>query len=442
MYGPQICIATMDNVNSIGKCIVTHYGPERPIGATAFIDDVTGAGGITVSNNTIYNCNMMEERKKMTFNNKNGKTEYMVVIGNNKEEIETVTSQVKKGRIERIEEHKVLGTWMDETGTYEINIWKRKEKLQFMLTTVRNQASPKTVGIMAVEARFKLAETVVLPSMIYNAEEFPSHTAQEMKQLESIQLTILTGILELPSSTPYCALFMETGWWPMRARIAYKKLMLYHNIIRSDDQRVIKQIIIIQQRTARETTWYASVRRAAIYYGITLVAEDSLKSTWKKHVKKKIKEKTAAEIKEECSKKTKSRTVKDDVYKQKKNIVKCSITDTKRIIKARLHMTKIPGNLKQLGIEKCPLCQQNEVSTEHYFECKRCVQLAEIWCVKKEDLKSHDIKKLQDVGNFMQKVETMLEPIIESKLEKGRQKAAAKREKNKIKSNKINEKTE
>ena len=102
--------------------------------------------------------------------------------------------------------------------------------------------------------------------------------------------------------------------------------MLYHNIIRSDDQRVIKEIISIQQRTARETTWYASVRRAVNYYGITLVAEESLKSTWKKHVKKKIKEKTAAEIKEECSKKTKSRTVKDDVYRQKKYIVKCSIT--------------------------------------------------------------------------------------------------------------------
>ena len=92
-------------------------------------------------------------------------------------------------------------------------------------------------------------------------------------------------------------------------------------------------------------------------------------------------------------------------------------------------MSKIPGNLKQLGIEKCPLCQQNEVSTEHYFECNRCVQIAEIWGVKKEDLKSHDIKKLKDVGNFIQKVETMLEPIIESKLERGRQITAAKKEK-------------
>ena len=90
-----------------------------------------------------------------------------------------------------------------------------------------------------------------------------------------------------------------------------------------------------------------------VYYGITLVA--SLKSTWKRHVKKKINEKTAAEIKEECSKKTKSRTVKDDEFKKKEYIGKCSITDTKKIIKARLHMSKIPGNLKQLGIEKCPL---------------------------------------------------------------------------------------
>ena len=423
VYGPQICIATMDNVNVMGRRIVTYYGPERPIGASTFIDDVTGMGGITVSNNTIFNCNLMEERKKMTFNNKNGKTEYMVVIGNTEEEIETVTSQVKNGRIERVEEHKVLGTWMDESGMYEINIRKRKEKLPYMISTVRNQASPKTVGVMAVDARLKLAEIVIVLSFIYSAEAFPSHSEKEMKQLESVQLTILTGILELPPMTPYCALLMETGWWTMKARVAYKKLMLFHNIVRSDDQRVIKDVINIQKKESRETTWYGSVKRAIEHYKITLDAESSLKSTWKKHVKKKINEKLAHELAEECSMKTKSRTIMYDKYQKKDYLGKLTVNETRAIIKARLHMTKVPGNYKKLGIDVCPLCNQKEVSTEHYFECNRCRMLADTWKVKKEDLRSSDVQKLKDVANFLQKVETLLEPVMKNKMENVRQSA-------------------
>ena len=29
---------------------------------------------------------------------------------------------------------------------------------------------------------------------------------------------------------------MEVGWWTMKARLRYAKLMLYHNIIRSNDR--------------------------------------------------------------------------------------------------------------------------------------------------------------------------------------------------------------
>ena len=418
VYGPQICIATMDNVNVTGKCIVTTYGPERPIGATAFIDDVTGTGGSTVSNSTIFNCNIMEDRKKMIFNNTNGKTEYMVVIGNKEEEIKTITSKVKNGRIDRVEEHKMLGAWLDSTGSYDINIQKKKEKLTFMLSTVRNQASPKTVGMMAVEARLKLAEIVVVISLIHGAEGFPTHTENEIKQMESMQLTILTGILELPTSTPYCALLMETGWWTMRARVAYRKLMLFHNIIKSDERRVIKELVCMQQKAVRETTWYGSVHRAIEYYGVSLDAEKVLKSTWKKHVKMKINEKVAQEITQNCSSKTKSRTVRNDEFKKKEYIGKLPITDIKKIIKARLHMTKIPGNYKQLGVMECPLCGQGESHTEHYFECSRCKQLATTWGVDKDDLRSEDIEKLKNVGNFLEKVELLLEPVMQTKREK------------------------
>lgn len=58
--------------------------------------------------------------------------------------------------------------------------------------------------------------------------------------------------------------------------------MLYHNIIKSDEKRVIKKILQEQVKFARNTTWYASVMREIKKYQINIEAEEVLKSAWKK----------------------------------------------------------------------------------------------------------------------------------------------------------------
>ena len=168
VYGPQICIATMDKINLLGKDVSTCYGPNLTLKAVVFVDDVTGAGSINAGNNLIFNCGIMEERKKMTFNNRQGKTEYMV-IGKGKDEVRTISNKVKKGIIKKVKEHKLLGTWVDSRGDYGLDVNKKKDKLQFMISTVKRQANPRSVGIYTVEARLKLAELVVITSILNNA---------------------------------------------------------------------------------------------------------------------------------------------------------------------------------------------------------------------------------------------------------------------------------
>ena len=75
VYGPQICISSMDKINLLGTDVVTCYDPHLQIRAVAYVVDVTGAGSVASSNNVITNCNILEDQKKMTFNNKDGKTE-------------------------------------------------------------------------------------------------------------------------------------------------------------------------------------------------------------------------------------------------------------------------------------------------------------------------------------------------------------------------------
>ena len=415
VYGNQICIASMDRINYIGKDITTFYGPNLPIRAVTFVDDVTASGGDALANNVIYNCHVLEEQKKFTFNNKNGKTEYLI-IGEFEEDMNAITSCVKRGTIQLAKEHKVLGSWFDSSGNYGINTEKRKEKLNFMIGTTKTEAHPRNVGRWAVDGRLKLAEVVVLQSILYNSEAFHEHTKDEMHELEKIQHTILTKMLELPSTTPYYPLLMETGWWLVCGKMAYRKLMLCQNILTSDNRRVTKKLLHIQQQEGRETTWYSSVKREIEKYKIELNPAITLKSTWKKHVKTKINTKMDELIREKCITMTKGRLVRDDEYIKKEYLCGTDIREVKKILRVRLHMSSLPGNYKGGGDGTCPLCNEGKGNIEHYIDCHHTKRLANVWGVEVNDLRSQDINTLSSVGNFTESVEELIQPLMVHKL--------------------------
>ena len=147
-----------------------------------------------------------------------------------------------------------------------------------MVETVRAYGSPKNVGILALVTRIKLADSVTIPSLLYNIECVPKFSKEEMKNLESMQREILARILDVPNSTPYMGILMETGIWTMEARLAYKKLMLYHNILHSDEERIIKKILQIQKEEERSGTWNDGVQKMVCYYGIEKDVNEVLKS--------------------------------------------------------------------------------------------------------------------------------------------------------------------
>ena len=66
-----------------------------------------------------------------------------------------------------------------------------------------------------------------------------------------MQLQMLTETLEVPRTTPYYPLLIETRFWTMRAIVSYRRLMLYHNILASDKKRFAKQIIEEQRKLVK-----------------------------------------------------------------------------------------------------------------------------------------------------------------------------------------------
>ena len=408
VYGPKLCGVSMSRVNDVGRDIVTMYGPNLVIKSTQFVDDVSTGGSARSINNTIYNCNRLEDSKKMTFNNSNGKTEYTIVNPSNGEE-EIITATVKNGFVKRVKEHKSLGLWIDEKGTYSINNLKNKTRIPHMVAYVKAVGSACKMGKMAIQARIKLMDSVIMKSLMHEVEVVPQLTGEEMRQMESMQHKILSKLLEVPISTPYMGLLLETGVWTMKARVDYRKLMLFHNIKHSEDDRIIKKIVSVQEKEVRTTTWIAGVREAVEYYGIVKSVDEVLKSGWKKHVKERITSKVEEEIREKCRNLKKTRSISEDNFELKDYLKDTTLTEANDILKVRLHMTKLPCNYGSSS-DYCHLCGfQGKVESEHYFEqCQVTKRLANIWETQAEDLKG-SIEQLKKAKNHLKKVEIMME---------------------------------
>ena len=94
-----------------------------------------------------------------------------------------------------------------------------------------------------VRVKLKLFETYLMPALLYGMEAWKKLSKEEIQHLEKIQGKSLKRMFSLPITTPYFGLIIETGVWPAEQRINYSSLMLYHNIMNSSKDRLVKQII-------------------------------------------------------------------------------------------------------------------------------------------------------------------------------------------------------
>ena len=178
-----------------------------------------------------------------------------------------ITEEIQNGPFREVQEYKYLGVWMDVTGKYNINIQKIEKKIPYMITTIKTTVNTSNMGTLAASARLKLMESVVMSSILYGVEAYPNITKKEMDRLERIQGKILRELFGMPPTTSYMAMLMETGILTMEAKMNYKWLMIYHNILKSDEKRLVKKVIEQQILQEREGTWYSGVKEVIVKFG-------------------------------------------------------------------------------------------------------------------------------------------------------------------------------
>ena len=112
--------------------------------------------------------------------------------------------------------------------------------------------------------------------------------------------------------------------------------MLYHNIINSSKDRLVKQIIQEQRAQNHLNTFSDKMRTIAEELNVKLEkAVIMKKSDWKRTAKDKIQNQTQERVEKEMENKTKLRTVRDNKREKKEYITTCDSDIVKDIIKIR-----------------------------------------------------------------------------------------------------------
>ena len=375
IYGPKLCGIVTDRINQVSRKNVTLIR-NIEIESLIFVDDIMFPTSTKEGvERAVGNFKSMEELKKFTFSTDPSKSAILEIGNKRKRQKDSITTKVKKGELAMLKEYKYLGEWFEAKGTREYNMEKRNKKVQYLLKEIKKYGDEGKVGTLALEVRVKIYETVVIPTLFANIETWSYIKEKEYTELESMQGKILKGIFEMPQCTPYWGMIAETRVWPARCRIEYKKLMLFQNIIQSEEKRLVKEIIEDQIRNPYGKCWAYGIKDICKKYELEI---EEIRKWNKKTLKKEIKQRIYKYIEKMVEEKRKDMKKLRFVNGEMKNdyIKNLRIKDTSIIMKARLNMLELKANFRgKYEDVVCDLCLEGEDNTEHLFECKKLRRL-------------------------------------------------------------------
>ena len=363
--GNKLCGKSTDRINNMGQYAQIVEGIKYP----TFVDDTLSIGEVKTLEEMNAKMRTLEITKKYKYNNKKGKTEWMMMkLGKEKEE--NVNLEIKSGKIERTEKYKYLGDVYNEKGENESKIRAKGEKIESMARVIIAESSTKKIGKATLEARKILMKAITTPTLLTNTETWHNITKQEEKLITQQHHKILTRCLQIPRATPYLGILSEMDVTPFTDEIWIRKIMFFYTLVMSKEERNARVILMKQMKESNN--WYTELQEYTTQQNININIEhiqEKQYDEYKDEVSQLVKEKNVKEIEKAKEEMKKLRFVKPG-YEQP-YLKECTIEEARMVMKVRLNMIETRMNYKRKGEETiCRRCGIEDETTEHVLKCR------------------------------------------------------------------------
>ena len=359
-----------------------------------FQDDICAANRTEDIQKTVKIIETFQNLKRLQFHK--DKTKKSILVGKNDAPI-----YINGKEIMRAQNHMYLGKIIEEKGKHKEDIKERMKKAIAASTQSIKLVQERRLNNKRIEVGIKLLQTVVIPTLISGAETWPQPTKEEISDMENVQTSYLTQLLEVPRTTPKCGLLKETGLMKISHMANLRKIEFYIDMYNREENRLEVQMRIHQEK--KNMTYEKEIEELKKIYNI----KENLKSIEAKEGKKKVKKyimwKNDEEINEEVKKgsKTKDIDICNKDYMNKLNfkeakmifLLKTNMIETKRNFKG-----KYPNNLK------CEICEKKEETTQHLFECEGYTEIRRNIVVKDTPMETLTENSMEAMAGVLERI--------------------------------------
>ena len=406
VWGPKLCCSQTDEINKYGSMITTMGTTKTD--CRIFVDDMAGIGRYKVSQQMISACQFFEKYKKYSFSDT--KSMVMKMNTNSKtKKVERKPLQISKGVIKETIEYKYLGDTITSDGKMKRSIEEKSKKVKMMTSKVKKWTHEAEVGDMAIEIRFLLYDTMIMPTILSNTETWSELLIYEAHMMEQIQYESLSYLLEQKKNTSYWGLLIETGIWPVQQKIDKKKLMYWHSLLNSDDQRHARTIMAECFKQPNHP-WTKHVKNLETKYGLNVnECEGMTKEQWKKKITNKISTVITKTALEEIETHTKIRfCMPHQQWRRQKYLTEQTHSNAIKLLQFKLNMNDLKSNYKNLyrDDQLCELCKESEENNEHLMNCSQLTRYRKKVAINLKNLLSNgNQEEMNELANYLKQAE-------------------------------------
>ena len=166
IFGTIMCWAPTSSVNEIQEAVKYQYGKVEK-GMSVLMDGIASVETADNIRKAIQNYGRMEIEKKMIYGL--NKTKYMVIkTGKGQEEV--IEERVKEGIVQETDIYKHLGLVINKLGNLKDHILGLNRKYEAINREINATGAKHQVGKEEIIVKFKLYETCLMPSLLYELE--------------------------------------------------------------------------------------------------------------------------------------------------------------------------------------------------------------------------------------------------------------------------------
>lgn len=205
--------------------------------------------------------------------------------------------------LKKVDSAPYLGDIFNSSGNNTDLIADRVKKGKACTINAMSLCGEVTMGMFTIDTLILLYRCIFLAIVLYNAQAWSNLTANNIRDLQVIQLRYLKRMLHAPTSTSNIVTFLETGTLPIENEIHIRQLTFLHHIINLQDDDPVKTTYYQQMKYPYEPNWANAVVELRSKYDVG-VDDDEIsmvsKESWKRIVKAKVYMYVMEELKEKA----------------------------------------------------------------------------------------------------------------------------------------------